>query len=150
MDDLGKIAEAAKYFDQWPGEKSGYEYWRAKGLIDLKFHRNLPEAIEAYEKAKTIWPGPVDWRTWNLLSNCQRENGQATEAADTAKRSNEIERLMRADIQSTLRANLGNLDDPKGLEDVIRFYEDLGMNREAKAWQSVVDSLNSKAPSEGS
>ena len=92
----------------------------------------------------------MDWRTWNLLSNCQRENGQATEAAATANRSNEIERLMRADIQSTLRANLGNLNDPKGLHDVIRFYEDLGRNREAKAWQSVVDSLNSKAPSEGS
>ena len=47
LDDLGKIDEAAKYFDQWPGEKSGYEYWRAKGLIDHKFHRNLPEAMEA-------------------------------------------------------------------------------------------------------
>ena len=28
LDDLGKIDEAAKYFAQWPGEKSGYEYWQ--------------------------------------------------------------------------------------------------------------------------
>ena len=145
LDDLGKIDEAAKYFDQWPGEKEGYEYWRAKGLIEHKFNRDLPAAIQAYKKAKTIWPGPVDWRTWNLLSNCLRENGQTDEAAATAQKSNEIERLMRADIQSTLRVNLGNLEDPQGLEDVIRFYRDLGLNREANAWQAIVDSLKSKA-----
>jgi hypothetical protein len=84
-----------------------------------------------------------------LLSNCLRENGQVSEAAATAERSNEIERLMRADIQSTLRVNLGNLEDPQGLEDVIRFYRDLGLNREADAWQAIVDSLKSKADEEG-
>ena len=61
----------------------------------------------------------------------------------TAERSIEIERLMRADIQTTLRRNLGNLNDPKGLADVVRFYRDLELNREADAWQAIIDSLES-------
>lgn len=152
LDELGRIEQAERFLDIWPEPRDDYDWWRAKAIVEHKVRRNLPEAEAAYRKALQRWPGQIDWRTRNFLAGCLRESGKTDEAVAETERADAIERLMHEDVQTALRNAMNKLDSPEGLKLVVKFYRDLEMSREADAWQSIVDwleSSSSQPPSEG-
>ncbi|HRF00637.1 MAG TPA: tetratricopeptide repeat protein [Pirellulaceae bacterium] len=143
LDDLGRIAEAAPLLEKWPGDKDDFEYWRAKAIHSHRVDGDLAAAEEAYRKALERWPGQINWGVRNMLAACLREAGKTDEAVAQAERAALVERLMHDDVQDRVFVAVGRLDDPEALKVVVKYYRDLELPREADAWQSVVDWLES-------
>lgn len=138
----GEFADAEALFSQWPADQAtGYEYWLTRAAILQNIQENFEEAIDAYDKALSSWPGQVDWRTRSQRATCLATLGRTEEAERERVRVKTIEGLMQNDVQGRLRKVLEDLSNPEPLREMVEFYRSIEREREAKCWEEVIDDL---------
>lgn len=140
--DLGKLREAQELFDRWNAPKEGYLYLKTLGRIQQLVLRQDKEAVESFEQAMKIWPGPMDWSNLHFKAQSMARLGDRTGAAQTRARAKEIELLMELDVHRRLRMAMQNLKRPESFIAFEEFYLKLGREREAAAWQSRRQALS--------
>jgi tetratricopeptide (TPR) repeat protein len=132
--DLGEYEQAEARFQNWPGENENFNYWRLKAILAEQSGRDLAAALEAYDKALEIWPGPADWRLMHRKAGCLAQSRRTQEAVAMRARAETVEKLMENSVHERLRYILGFLDNPDHLREVADFYRKLGREREGAAW----------------
>lgn len=138
----GEFADAEVLFRQWPADEAkGYEYWLTQAAILQNVEEKFDEAIVAYDKALSSWPGQVDWRTRSQRATCLATLGRTEEAERERVRVKKIEGLVQNDVQGRLRKVLEDLSNPETLREVVDFYRSIEREREAKCWEEVIESL---------
>lgn len=139
--DLGEFERAKAVFSDWPAPREGFEYLRWRAVLLDEVDRDYERAIEDYEAAIALWPGPFEWRLHNRLANCLTRVGRKSEAEAVRKRAAQIAKMMDDAVHTRLREVLQNLDDPTQLRELSGFYRDLNCNREVQAWDKVLRRL---------
>lgn len=136
--DLGEFDRARAAFEEWPAAREGYEYFKWRAVILDEIEGDFEMAASAYEEALSEWPGPFDWRLRNRWANCLTRAGRKSEAAQVRSEARMIEKNMNSSVHLVLSQALGDLTDAAQLAKVAAFYQRLGCQREAEAWQSAV------------
>jgi len=143
--DLGEYERAEAAFGRWPPPHQGYDYWKWQAIVEDEIRGEGQAALDAYDKALGVWPGPVDWRLRNRKAGCLRRLGKQQDAERELARAKEIEILMDEYFQRRNRFMLGRLDRPTQLRPLQEFYDKLGRQREAQAWSEVIRWLRESA-----
>ena len=141
--ELGEFEKAKACFREWPAPHSGYEYWRCLGTLNERVTKDYRSASEAFDKALATWPGKYDW---SLMS----QQAKTLEKLKNRKRARALEARVRHLTQvimtkervKRLRAALKTPNDPKTMEKMRKFYEQLQQTREARAWQELMSFPN--------
>jgi tetratricopeptide (TPR) repeat protein len=136
---LGWHEHAAESFAQWSAPRDGYYYWKTRGMVDEEVHHDFPSAVEAYGRAILVWPGECDWSTRFRLANCLMRLGKETQAAEVRARALTLQPLMEPSLHQHLREVLTEFDRAGSLEDLARFYENLGRLGEADCWRREIE-----------
>jgi len=132
--DLGEYEQAEARFRDWPDPAEGFDYWRLKGVILEEVHHQYAAALEAYDLALAIWPGPTDWGLLHRKAGCLAKAGRREEAVQVRAQAEKVTQLMSDEVHKRLRYVLGFLENPEYLREVAEFYRSLGRTREADAW----------------
>lgn len=140
--DLGKLREAKDLFDRWNAPNEGYLYLKTLGRIQQLVLRQDKEAVESFEQATKIWPGPMDWSILHFQAQSMARLGNRTGAEQTRARAKEIELLMELDVHRRLRMAIQDLKRPESFVAFEEFYLKLGSERDAAAWQSRRQALS--------
>ncbi len=133
--DLGEFEQAEELFARWPGEHSGYEYWKWEGIICDEIRHDDRGAVAALEKAEAVWPGGLDWQLMFRKAHCLVRMKADREAEQARNKASSIERMMEPEIQRAVRLALKDLDDPVQVAIVVDFYRKLDRPREAEYWE---------------
>ncbi len=141
MLELGRLEEAKSFFGKWRTSRDGYFFWRTAGRIAEIAERNDKPAVEAYDKALNIWPGPAEWTLMHRRAQCLARLGDREEAEKGRQESKRIERLMETEIHNKLRLALVDLKDPGTLKMMVEFYRSLNRARESTCWQTELERL---------
>ena len=141
--DLGKFDRAEECFRKWPEPRAGYEYWLTEGRLLHRARGQYAEAVRAYDRALSVWPGQVDWRTRNRKANCLARLKDVAGAAREHEKAKMLENLMDEVNHRELRRALAHLDDPKELSKLVDFYKKIDRPREAAAWSDHIAWLQS-------
>ena len=139
--DLGEFDNATKVYGAWPGERSGYEYARLGAILADEVDRDYDRAIRNYRDIISIWPGQADWRIQYRTARCLAKIGDETAAESTRLRAKKIELLMEEDIHAPLRRLLATPDQLEACDQMMQFYEQLGLEFEATQWREQFDRL---------
>lgn len=139
--DLGQFDEAVCSFRRWPAENRGYEYWKLRAILLDDATNQYGAAIEAYDHALTLWPGPVEWSLHFRRASCLTHLRRPQEAAAARRQAEEVQALLTPEVHQRLREVLGDLDDPEKLAEIVRFYKQLGRDREARCWDEYIQNL---------
>ena len=142
--DLGEFERAQYYFDRWPEPRQGYEYLLAEAIVLDEIKQRPEDAASCYEEASHQWPGPVDWRTRFRYANCLARVGQMQAADRVRDSARKIEEYMREEAQAPVVAALDHLDDAHSLGEIVTFYRRLDCQREADAWQEVLQRVKAQ------
>ncbi len=135
----GQLEQAASAFDQWPGHREGYAYWKTAGLLQENLHRNYGAASAAYAKALEIWPGHADWRCQFRHTTCLALSGQK-ELADAARQhATEVQQLFRPDQREQLRRALLAPNEAPNRDVLLAFYRTLRRPDEVEYWQRITE-----------
>jgi tetratricopeptide (TPR) repeat protein len=134
--DAGDVERASWRLERWPATDRGFDYWQCRALV-LDESRAYVPAIEAYDAALAIWPGPVDWRLRFRKANCLARAGHQAQAEAERAAAKVIEELNQDQIHSRLRELLSQLDEPAALEEVAQFYQEINRSQEAEQWQAL-------------
>lgn len=137
--DLGEFDNAMKIYAAWPGDRSGYEYVRLGAILVDEVERDYERAIRSYRQVISVWPGQADWRIQYKLARCLIKNGDEESAEITRQRAKKIELLMEEDVHTPLRRLLATPDQLEICERMTQFYEQLGLEFEAKQWREQLD-----------
>jgi tetratricopeptide (TPR) repeat protein len=132
--DLGRGESADASFQLWPEPLEGYDYWRMRAMVLDEARGDYENALAAYDRATTTWPGPIDWRLWNRKASCLTHAGRADEANQTRATAKLLEELSREEIHRALRARLMDPNHPATIKAMADFYRQLGRSREADLW----------------
>jgi len=137
----GELDRAKQFLNGWPDPHEGYEYWRWRGMLADEADRDYPSAVEAYDRALAIWPGPVDWRTMNRRANCLARMRQSEAATEARKQAKTVEQLMDTDVHIALKEALDDdkLTQPDTVKRFEDFYRNLGREREVHAWREILN-----------
>jgi len=139
--ELGRLDEAKASFVRWPQPLEGFLYWQTAGRFFEVVDRNDKAAVEAYDKALSVWPGPADWSIMHRKAQCLNRLGNR-EAAETVRvEAKRIELLMETEVHRTLRLAVLDLRNPNSLRQMVEFYQAIHCTREAKCWQNAFDRL---------
>lgn len=138
---LGEFDQADVCFDEWPEPHGGYEYWKWRAIVLDEVRGQFHQAPRAYDRALSVWPGAVDWRTRARKAACLAHAGDHPAAEAERAAANALEKLVQEDMQIRIRKVLGSLRNPAELEVVADFYEKLGRQREAACWRSEIERL---------
>ncbi len=133
--DLGEFERAEELFARWPGERSGYEYWKWEGIICDEVRHDDRCALAALENAGAVWPGSLDWQLAFRKSHCLVRMKFRREADEARVQAAALESLMEPEVQRAVRTALTHLEDPKQIAVVVDFYRKLGRPREADFWE---------------
>lgn len=139
--DLGEFDRALKIYRAWPGERSGYEYFRLGAIFSDEVERNYEQAIRSYREVISVWPGQADWRIQNRLARCLAKAGNEAEAEKMRRQAKSVELLMETKIHAPLRQLLAKPDQLEICQQMTQFYEQLGLAYEAQHWREQVDRL---------
>lgn len=139
--DLGEFDNASKYFRAWPGERSGYEYARLAAILADEVEQDYARAIENYRQVISVWPGIADWRIQYRLARCLAKSGDERTAQEMTRKAKDVESLMEEDVHSPLRRMLAKPDQLEICQRMTQFYEQLGLEFEAKHWRDQVQRL---------
>ncbi|MBL8812965.1 MAG: hypothetical protein JNM43_22550 [Planctomycetaceae bacterium] len=142
--DLGRLKEADSLFEQWNAAKDGYPYFKTLARIQQLVRRDDKGAVENFEKAIQLWPGPVDWSNLHFMAQSMARLGDRTGAEQTRAKAKEVELLMEMDVHRTLRAALNTLNSPESLQQFEDFYSKIGRETEANAWRSRREALKNR------
>ncbi len=141
--DLGEFDRALKIYKAWPGERSGYEYFRLEAIFSDEVDRNYEQAIVGYRKVIAIWPGQADWRIQNRLARCLAKAGDETAAEEMRSQAKSVELLMETKVHSPLRKALATPDQLENCQQMSQFYEQLGLAFETQHWREQAQRLES-------
>lgn len=148
---LGDFQRADQAFRRWPEQHAnGYEYWMTRATVLHEVRGEYASAIQAFDQALAGWPGVVDWRLQNRKADCLARLRRPREAAEVRARAKNMENQMAAEIHRKLRDALGHLDNAERVSEMTEFYERIGRQREARAWESVAVWLRSQSQENGS
>lgn len=141
MIDLGRLDDARLYFDRWPLPRDGFLYWQTAGRVFEIVERNDKSAVDAYDRALAIWPGPAEWSVMHRRAQCLSRLGDRLNAELGRQESKRIELLMDTDVHKKLRLALVDLKSVDTMKQMVSFYTALHRSQEAKCWQSELDRL---------
>src|SRR5579872_736547 len=96
--DLGEFDRAEELFRRWPGERSGYEYWKWEGIICDEVRHDDKGAVAAFDKVAGIWPGELDWQLLYRKAHCLVRMKADREAAQARSQALLIERMMEPEV----------------------------------------------------
>lgn len=144
---LGEHDRAVEEFTVWRGEKSGYLYDRAAGLVAEEVDADFAKAAKSYEAALTNWPGPVDVRTRRRYAACLRKSKQPDAADKILATVDETEALLQSDTFRKLGLAARTPNTPESAKQFAEFYRQLGRPQEAKLWEAIA--ANPIAPPTG-
>lgn len=139
--EAGQLERANAEFALWSGPKSGYQYSRIAGIHAQEVQGDLAAAEEFFHQAAATWPGPSDWMLMNRHSRCLALRGKKDDSLRVQAEARRVEGLTDLKIHQKIRQALGELENPDGLEEVVRFYESFGRTWEVEAWKSVIKGL---------
>lgn len=139
--EAGQLERAGEEFARWPGPKTGYQYLRLAGMHAQEVQGDLASAEEFFRQATAIWPGPSDWLLMNRHVRCLALLGRKDESVRVQAEARRVEGLTDLQVHQKIRQALGELENPEGLAEVVKFYESFGRTWEADAWTSVIRSL---------
>ena len=134
--ELGEFERAEELFARWPGDRSGYEYWKWEGINCDEVRHDDRGAVAAFEKAGAVWPGALDWQLLFRKAHCLVRMKADRQAEQTRAQALSIERMMEPEIQRAVRLALQHIDDPEQIAVVVDFYRKLGRPREAEIWEN--------------
>lgn len=134
--DLGEFERAEELFVRWPGEHSGYEYWKWEGIICDEVRHDDQGAVAALEKAGAVWPGTLDWQLLFRKAHCLVRMKSSVQADAARAQASSIEHMMDPEIQRSVRQALNHIDDPEQVTVVVDFYRRLGRPRETDFWEN--------------
>ena len=135
LTDLGQYDEAREAFKRWPTAQKGYDYFKWQAVLLSELDDDDEQAANLFEQALASWPGPVDWQTRHRKKTCLQKLQKHQEAQKELEKAKQIEKLMEREQHSQVRDALANLGTRDCYNIMVKFYTDLGMQREAKAWQ---------------
>ena len=141
--ELGRLPEAQAWFESYTGRREGYFFDRVSGRMEQIVYRRDREAIEAFDRALAVWPGPADWSLLHFRAQSLGRLGKRVEADEARSRAKVIESKMEIEVHKVLRRILVRLDDPNVLRTMANFYRDLGRNWEADQWSRLAAELPS-------
>ena len=145
--DLGEFEQAEELFARWPGEHSGYEYWKWEGIICDEVRHDDRGAVAALEKAGAVWPGGLDWQLMFRKAHCLVRMKSDSQADEARAQAASIERMMEPDIQRSVGRALRHIEDPEQVAVVVDFYRKLGRPREADFWENHrIEQARARAP----
>jgi tetratricopeptide (TPR) repeat protein len=145
--DLGEFEQAEELFARWPGERSGYEYWKWEGIICDEVRHDDKGAVAALEKAGAVWPGILDWQLMFRKAHCLVRMKSDSQADQARAQAASIERMMEPDIQRSTRRALKHIEDPEQVALVVDFYRKLGRPREVEFWENHrIEQARARAP----
>lgn len=139
--EAGQLERAGEEFTLWSGPKSGYQYFRIAGIHAQEVQGDLAGAEAFFRQAASTWPGPSDWMLMNRQSRCLALRGKKDDSLRVQAEARRIEGLTDLKVHQKIRQALGELENPDGLEEVVRFYESFGRTWEAEAWKAVISNL---------
>jgi tetratricopeptide (TPR) repeat protein len=142
--DLGQFEQAEDCFRRWPEQVRDHSYWKWRAIILDDVQGQFDEALAAYDRALSLWPGSADWGLIHRKANCLARLRRAEEAAQVKERAAEIKTLLRDDSQARVRAAIDDLGNPEQLALVAEFYRRLGRDREADCWQQYIMLLETR------
>ena len=141
--DLGEFDQALKIYQAWPGEPSGYEYFRLGAIFSDEVERDYEQAIRGYRKVIAVWPGQADWQIQNRLARCLAKSGQEAAAEEMRRQAKSVELLMETKVHSPLRKSLAAPDQLEICQQMTQFYEQLGLAYETQHWREQVQRFES-------
>ncbi len=131
--ETGRLDEAQVIFERWtPSE--GFQWLRTAGRVQQIVYQQDSEALELFERARPIWPGPIDWSLLHYEAQSLARLGRRSESESARARAKEIELLMELDVHRELRQALLDLRRPQNLQKIQDFYQKIGRDREANEW----------------
>lgn len=142
--DLGRLKEADSLFEQWGASRDGYLYYKTLARIQQLVRRDDKGAVENFDRALQVWPGPVDWSNLHFKAQSMARLGEREGAEQTRATAKQIELLMEMDVHRTLRASLNTLNRPESLLQFEDFYKKIGREKEAIAWRSRREALTNR------
>lgn len=141
--ELGRLPEATAWLKAYTGPETGHLFDRTVGRMEQTIFRRDAVALEHFERALAVWPGPMDWSLMHFKAQSLARLGRREEADQTRARAKEIELLMELPVHQKLRQRLLNLSDPATLREMENFYRALGRNWEAQEWSRLAADLPS-------
>ncbi len=139
--DLGEFDRALKIYQAWPGEPSGYEYFRLGAIFSDEVERDYEQAILSYRKVIAVWPGQADWRIQNRLARCLAKAGHEPAAETMRQQAKSVELLMETKVHAPLRQSLATPDQLEICQQMTQFYEQLGLAFETQHWREQAQRL---------
>ncbi len=141
--ELGRLPEAQTWFEAWNGTRSGHLYERTAGRMEQTVYRRDELALQHFDRALSVWPGPMDWSLMHFKAQSLARLGRRQEADQTRARAKQIELLMELPVHQKLRQLLLNLNDPATLREMENFYRALDRSWEADEWSRLAADLPS-------
>jgi tetratricopeptide (TPR) repeat protein len=141
--ELGRLPEAQTWFEAWNGTRSGHLYERTAGRMEQTVYRRDELALQHFDRALNVWPGPMDWSLMHFKAQSLARLGRRQEADQTRARAKQIELLMELPVHQKLRQLLLNLNDPATLREMENFYRALDRSWEADEWSRLAADLPS-------
>lgn len=136
--DSGDFEGASSVFNHWPESDRSFEYWKCRGLLAEELGEEYEDASEAYSRAASMWPGHCDASLQHRQANCLMRLDRQADAEQCRQSAKRIDDLMELDLHARLRRLLVNLTAPETVASVVDFYTQLGREREAREWQTLI------------
>lgn len=138
--ETGRLDEAQVIFERWtPGQS--FHWLRTAGRIQQIVYQQDAEAVQLFEQAQPIWPGPIDWSLLHFKAQSLARMGRRSDAETARTRARDIELLMELDVHRELRQALLDLQRPENLRKMEDFYRKIGRDREALEWKKHAERL---------
>jgi hypothetical protein len=138
--ETGRLDEAQVIFERWtPSE--GFRWLRTAGRMQQIVYQQDAEALELFERARPIWPGPIDWSLLHYQAQSLAKLGRRSDSESARAKAKEIELLMELDVHRELRQALLDLGRPQNLQKMQDFYQKIGRDREAQEWNRHLERL---------
>ncbi len=131
--ETGRLDEAQVIFERWPAGSS-FRWLRTAGRMQQIVYQQDAEAVELFDRALPVWPGPIDWSMLHFKAQSLAKLGRREESEAVRLRAREIELLMELPVHQELRQALADLQRPENLRKMANFYRKIGREREASEW----------------
>lgn len=132
--ETGRLDEAQVIFERWtPGQS--FHWLRTAGRMQQIVYQQDAEAVQLFERAQPIWPGPIDWSLLHFKAQSLAKMGLRSDSEAARVKARNIELLMELDVHRELRQALLDLQRPDNLQKMEDFYRKIGRDREADEWK---------------
>jgi tetratricopeptide (TPR) repeat protein len=141
--ELGRLSDAQTWFEAYTGPRSGFLFDRTAGRMEQTVYRRDEQALECFERALSVWPGPAEWSLLHFRAQSLARLGKREEAEQSRIQARKIESKMELSVHQDLRTLLLHLNEPGVLRTMANFYRSLGCDWEAEEWSRLATELPS-------